>query len=149
MVDLGILMGLAFQAFVDELRADLSARGFDDMSRSDGYLFRLLDGKQLTIGQIAAHLAITKQGAAQIVDDMAARGYLARRRDPTDARARLVRLAPRGERALAAARRFHARYERRLRDRCGAPAMTKLRELLGTMAGHATDAQLPPTLRLP
>ena len=34
--DIGILLGLAYAGFVDELRADLAARGFADLGPSYG-----------------------------------------------------------------------------------------------------------------
>lgn len=135
-LDLGVLMALAYGQFVQELRAYLAEEGFDDLGRSDGYVFRALDSAALTTSELADRLRISKQGAGQIVADMQQRGYVgAGEPDPDDRRARRLRLAPRGERALAAARRFHHRYERRLRRRHGGKRVNELRELLAEMAG--------------
>jgi DNA-binding MarR family transcriptional regulator len=135
-VDLGVLMALAYGQFVLELREHLTAEGFDDLGRSDGYVFRALDAAALTTSELAVRLRVTKQAAGQIVADMQRRGYVEPGDpDPTDRRARRLRLAPRGERALAAARRFHQRYERRLRRGYGAHRVDDLRELLVAMAG--------------
>src|SRR6185503_3809478 len=103
---LGILLALAYQEFVRELREAHAAQGFDDLGRSDGYVFRALAARATTVGELATRLGISKQGAAQIVDDMVARGYVRRRPDPTDGRAQLLSLTARGDAALAAARRF-------------------------------------------
>ena len=40
--DLGILLALAYQEFVRELREAHREDGFDDIGRSDGYVFRAL-----------------------------------------------------------------------------------------------------------
>jgi DNA-binding MarR family transcriptional regulator len=144
-VDLGVLMALAYGQFVLELRAYLEQEGFDDLGRSDGYVFRALDSAALTTSELADRLRITKQGAGQIVADMQRRGYVGPGEpDPADRRARRLSLAPRGERALGAARRFHQRYERRLRRTHGPQRVADLRELLTAMAGAGgpIDAEL-------
>ena len=144
-VDLGILLALAYQQFVRELREAHARAGFDDLGRSDGYVFRALASRPMTVNDLAARLQISKQGAGQIVDDMERRGYLERRPDPTDGRARLVFLSARGTAALAAARRFHRAYELRLARTLGPAAVATLRTTLEAMAGegdHAIDPQL-------
>ncbi|MDX6265140.1 MAG: hypothetical protein QOH84_6828, partial [Kribbellaceae bacterium] len=103
--DFGILLILADQEFVRELRATLATEGFEDQGRSDGFVLRTLSRAPATISTLAARLDITKQGAAQIIDDMERRGYVERHPDPTDGRARLIHLSQRGKAALAAARR--------------------------------------------
>ncbi|MFI5698252.1 MarR family winged helix-turn-helix transcriptional regulator [Kribbella sp. NPDC051586] len=134
--DIGILLLLADQEFVRELRAHLTAQGYDDQGRSDGFVFRTLGAGPTTISGLAERLEITKQGAGQIVDDMERRGYVERRPDPSDARARLLHLTERGTAALSAARKFHQSYERRVRGRFGDQAIDTLREVLAEMAGE-------------
>jgi DNA-binding MarR family transcriptional regulator len=141
--DLGILMALSYQGFVRRLHEDLAARGYDDLGRSDGYVFRALADAPSTTSALAARLGVTKQGAAQIVDDMTVRGYLSSRPHPDDARARLLELSERGRGALTAARGFHRRYERILTRRHGAEAVTLLRVLLTEMAGPEATADDP------
>jgi len=79
--DIGILLLLADQEFVRELREHVAAEGFDDQGRSDGFVFRTLGAGPTTISGLAERLEITKQGAGQIVDDMERRGYVERRPD--------------------------------------------------------------------
>jgi DNA-binding MarR family transcriptional regulator len=134
-LDFGILLVLAYQQFVIELRTTLAEQGFDDQGRSDGYVLRALDAGPLTVSELAERLEITKQGAGQLVDDMEGRDYVERHPDPRDGRARLVHLSERGRAALAAARGFHQRYERRMSHEHGAEAVATLRALLEAMAG--------------
>lgn len=145
--DFGILLALAYQEFVRELNADLAIRGYDDLATSDGYVFRALDDTGLSTSGLASLLGISKQGAGQIVADMTRRGYLASRPDPEDGRARVLELSPRGRQALAAARRFHRRYEQRLARRHGPEAAATLRELLTTLAPTDDKGALDPRLR--
>ena len=135
--DIGILLLLADQEFVRELRAHTAAKGYQDQGRSDGFVLRTLGAGPRTISGLAERLEITKQGAGQIVDDMERRGYVERRPDPSDARAKLLQLTAQGEAALATARKFHQAYERRLRKRFGDEAIDTLRDVLTDMAGEA------------
>jgi DNA-binding MarR family transcriptional regulator len=135
--DFGILLLLADQEFVRALRAATAEQGFDDQGRTDGFVLRTLSAGPTTISGLAERLEITKQGASQIVGDMERRGYVERRLDPADARARLLHLTSRGEAALAAARRFHQSYERRLRREYGDDAIDTMRAVLTGMAGEA------------
>src|SRR4051794_41809935 len=52
------------------------------------------DGTRLT--ELAASAQVTKQTAGALVDQLERGGYVRRTPDPTDARARLVRIAERG-----------------------------------------------------
>jgi DNA-binding MarR family transcriptional regulator len=144
-IDLGLLLAKGYQEFVRELRSALAEQGFDDLGRSDGFVFRTLGDGALTVSELAVRLEISKQGAGQIVDDMARRGYVRRRPDPADGRARPVELAERGRRALAAASAFHRSYERRLVERHGQPAVAALRAVLGGMSGGGAE---PPDYQL-
>ncbi|MEU8221000.1 MarR family transcriptional regulator [Kribbella sp. NPDC048915] len=136
-IDIGILLLLADQEFVRGLRSQVTAQGFDDQGRSDGFVFRTLNDGPTTISGLAERLEITKQGAGQIVDDMEQRGYVERRPDPSDARARLLHLTERGQAALTAARKYHQNYERRLRRTFGDEAIDTFRDILTHMAGEA------------
>jgi DNA-binding MarR family transcriptional regulator len=144
-VDIGILLALAYQEFVRQLR-QAHAAGFEDMGRSDGYVLRALAVRPMTTAELATRLQISKQGAGQIIEDMHTRGYVDRRADPTDARARLLHLTDRGVAALAAARRFHAAFERRLVRTHGRDAVATLRTVLEAMAGGA-EQTIDPHLR--
>lgn len=141
-LDLGILLGLGYQSFVDELRADLARRGFADLGKAYGYVFRALGAGALNLRQLARQLDMTDQGAAKIIDEMAARGYVERRPDPADGRSKTLVLARRGRAALAAARRFHAAYERRLIRRSSAADVATLRRILSLIAHSPDEARL-------
>jgi DNA-binding MarR family transcriptional regulator len=144
-LDLGVLVALAYGQMVRQLHAHLAEKGFDDLGRSDGYVFRALDLAPMTTSDLAERLRITKQGAAQIVADMQRRGYVERQPHPDDRRAQRLRLTERGEAALTAARRFHRANERRLRREHGGPAIDAFRALLTAIAGDGQP--LDPELR--
>ena len=135
--DLGILVLLAYQGFVRQLHADLTARGFDDLGGSDGVVMRVISGRPRTVSELASLLEVTPQGAAQIVDSMERRGYVARRPDPGDRRARLVELSARGQDLIGAARAFHRRFEASLVRRHGRETIDQFRSVLDAMAESA------------
>lgn len=137
--DLGILVLLAYQGFVRGLHEEMARAGYDDLGRSDGVVFRMLHAQPRTVSDLAARLEITKQGAAQIVEDMERRGYVVRRPDPADRRARLVDLSDRGREALRVARGFHGAYEAELTAEHGRVQVDALRTMLGAMADRAPD----------
>ena len=140
-IDFGILLGLAFRAFVDEMHADLAARGFDDLGRSYGYVFRMLGDGDRSLSELAALLGMTLPGAGKIVDEMERRGYVERRPDQVDRRVKHIALSRRGRDALAAARAFHRRFEERLSD------SARLRRGLEGLAGRTTAESVPVYLR--
>jgi DNA-binding MarR family transcriptional regulator len=139
--DIGILLGLAYGAFVDEMHAHLAARGFDDLGRSYGYVFRVLADGDRSLSELAGLLGMTLPGAGKIVDEMVERGYVVRHPDRSDRRVKRLRLSARGRAALKAARAFHRRFERRLPD---GPA---LRAVLEAIAGDGGAGPAPRYVR--
>ena len=140
-LDLGILLGFAYQGFTDRLRADLAAHGFTDLGGAYGYVFRALATEELSQRELAVRLGMSDQGMAKILGEMQRRRYVERRQDPSDGRVRPFRLAKRGREALAAARRFHAAEERRLARVIGGGEGAKFRERLETVAGIKDDQE--------
>ena len=141
-VDLGILLGLGYQTFCDLLRADLKARGFDDLGGAYGYVFRVLADESLSQRELARRLGITDQGMAKIVNEMVDRRYVERHADPDDSRVNRLRLGVRGRAALRAARRFHAAFEGELRRDLGESAVRRLRETLDRIATRGGDSDV-------
>lgn len=149
-VDFGILLGLAYQGFVDLLRADLARRGFDDLGGAYGYVFRTLAEEEPSQRELARRLQITDQGMAKIIAEMVERRYVERKPDPDDSRVKRLRLGPRGRAALGAARRFHDAFESELGRSLGTPAVRQLRRTLERIVQGAGDrdaahARLRPT----
>lgn len=95
---------LAFSALVLALAGELVqgvhervvAAGFDDLRPTHGFTFVRISHGGATTAELAEHLGVTKQAAAQLVDELVRKGYVERTPHPTDARARLLRLTERG-----------------------------------------------------
>lgn len=88
---------------VDGIQEGTKRRGFDDIRPAHGFAFLLISAGDATTADVAVHLGITKQAAGQLVDHLVTRGYVERRPDPRDARARLLVLTERGWACTAAA----------------------------------------------
>ena len=88
---------------VEGIQEGVQRRGFDDVRPAHGFAFARISAGDATTADIAVHLGITKQAAAQLVDHLVDRGYVERRRHPRDARARLLVLTARGRACTAAA----------------------------------------------
>jgi DNA-binding MarR family transcriptional regulator len=140
--DFGILLGLAYQSFKDQLHASLVKQGFDDLGGAYGYVFRALADEEPSQRELAGRLGITDQGMAKIIAEMVGRGYVERRIDTQDSRVKRLRLGTRGRGALAAARRFHATFEQKLRDEVGDAPVRRLRELLQQVAARGAESDL-------
>jgi DNA-binding MarR family transcriptional regulator len=69
---------------------------------------------------------VTKQTAGALVDELEANGYVTRRPDPSDARARLVVLTDRGEKLCAVAAGEIVKIEGEWRGHLGATAYDEL-----------------------
>lgn len=103
---------------VDGIQQGVERRGFDDVRPAHGFAFVRIGAGDATTSDVATHLGITKQAAGQLVDHLVLAGYVERRPDPSDARARLLVLTERGractEAAVEAATETAAAWERRL-----------------------------------
>jgi DNA-binding MarR family transcriptional regulator len=135
-LNLGLLCYVAYRATETRVFEALAAAGFDDITTAQGRVFARIgpDGSRVT--QLAEQAQITKQTAGFLVDQLERAGYVGRVPDPADARARLVRIAPRGQAAVAVARAAEAQVEaewtRHLGPRDAGQlrrALTRLREI--------------------
>ena len=127
---LALFLGFAAAAVVQD---QLEAEGFPDLRFSHGYVFQHVINGQPTIGELAAKLDMTQQGASKIVTELERLGYLERLPAPHDARVRQVGLTLRGRDAVEAARRARAALEERFKERAGAHRLQDCRGLLADL----------------
>ena len=129
---LGALLRLAHQAFVAELMEELTAAGSTDLRPAHFPITQALwdrpDGERLT--ELARAGRIKKQSAQALVDHLESHGYVERVADPSDQRARLVRLTPKGRRFGRTVRRLVRRVEDKWTRRLGAERVAAMRMTL-------------------
>ncbi len=82
---------------------------------------------------LARHANITAQAMGELVNHLAAHGYVERVADPSDGRARLVRLTDRGLEAYGLAVRLVTDLEARWTVALGEPQMDQLKDLLADL----------------
>ena len=128
--DFGILLMLAARAYADDLHARLTEVGFPEMRASFGFIFRVLRESEPTPSVLAAKLGVSKQAVGKVLDEMEARGFVARRPDGLDRRARRVALTEHGRAASDAAIRFSDEIEADLRQKVGVEQVAVLRDAL-------------------
>lgn len=126
-VPLARLLGLAFRQLIDDLHVRLAEQGWTDVRESYGFVLLTVRDSPAGITELAAVLGVTKQAASKLVEAMEASGYVTRRSDPGDGRARPVALAPRGRRLLAAVERIYVELEAEWAAVIGASGLERCR----------------------
>jgi DNA-binding MarR family transcriptional regulator len=101
-----------------------------------GFAFTRLAPDGATITELAEHLDVTRQAAAQLVDELVAKGYVQRSRHPDDARARLITLTSKGWACTRAAEAAIADTVRPWAAVLGEPRLRALQDDLLRIAPH-------------
>ena len=101
--ELGILLFVANRALEQRAFDAVVAAGFTDITLAQARVAARVgpDGSRVT--DLAEQARVTKQSAAFLVEQLEAAGYVERVPDPTDGRARLVRLTNRARGVVQAA----------------------------------------------
>jgi DNA-binding MarR family transcriptional regulator len=81
---------------IHELLDALDNAGYPDMQAAFHPLFECIDDEGTRLTELAARADMTHQSMGEIVVSLEQRGYVERRPDPADGRARLVCLTPAG-----------------------------------------------------
>ena len=125
-----LLMFIASRAAADRIFRAVHDAGFDDVTIAQSRLMMGIDTEGTRLSVLAERAQIAKQTATALVDKLERAGYVERVLDPSDGRARLVRMTPRAEAALPIARAEEDRIEAEWRAHLGAERMDQLRQAL-------------------
>ena len=136
--NIGLLLFIPYREMENRVLSAIASAGFDDITVAQARLFQRIgpDGSRLT--DLAEQAQVTKQTAGFLVDQLERAGYVERTPDPTDGRARLVRIARRGAAAGEVAAKVVAEVEAEWRAYLGAQRMAQLRRSL-TKLREITD----------
>jgi DNA-binding MarR family transcriptional regulator len=128
------LLGMAYVALGRRIVEAVVAAGFEQRPAHSS-VFAHIDlegGTRLT--ELAARANITPQALGELVDDLERSGYVTRRPDPQDRRAKRIVLTGRGRAAVGAAQRAIADLEAELAALVGSERLATLHETLERIA---------------
>jgi DNA-binding MarR family transcriptional regulator len=127
---IGALMRLPWEAVASRILRALHANGFDDIDapQLSVLLWPGPDGLRPT--ELATRTRMTKQALNYLLGDLERNGYLERRPDPADRRARRIRLTDRGRALIPIIRGVVAETERDWAAALGKDRFAELRQLL-------------------
>ena len=124
------LVNLVAASGAPRLRAAFAAAGLDGIRPGQAVVLVPLAAGGLHASDLADRLRVSRQAVAQAVAALERHDYVVRRPHPSDARARIIELTPRGRRVLRVMRSTAVEVEKRWRDILGENRFGELRETL-------------------
>lgn len=101
-LNLAVLLELAYKQLDATLIDRLHAAGYDDIRPAHSQVFGAIAAEGSRVGEMAAQAGITQQSMSELVDSLERLGYVERRPDPRDRRARIVAFTERGWQSVRA-----------------------------------------------
>jgi DNA-binding MarR family transcriptional regulator len=126
----GLLMFIASRDVETRVVAAMRRAGIDDITLAQARVAARIGPNGTRLTELAEQAQVTKQTATALVDRLEAAGYVERVPDPSDGRARLVRLTARAETLMPIARAEEQRIEQEWEAHLGARRMRELRDAL-------------------
>jgi DNA-binding MarR family transcriptional regulator len=129
------LLRTAYNVLSAAIYRAVSQAGATDMRPAHGNAMEMLsiqDGLRLT--DIAARAGMAPQSMGEIVDDLVSKGYLARREDPSDRRAKRIYLTQKGRQTAQASRIALLEVEWRITEILGTDKYQEMRHHLATLS---------------
>lgn len=137
-LNIGLLLFIPYRALEQRVFQRLADEGYDDITVAQGRVFSRVAPGGSRIVDLAEQAQVTKQTAGFLVDQLEKARYVVRTPHPTDRRAQLVRVAPRGQAAIDAAAPVIEEIEAEWTAHLGARDMDHLRRTL-TRLREITD----------
>lgn len=117
-----------------EFDAGMAARGHGWMAEARGAVVGHLRPGGLSQSALTAAMGISKQAVQQLVDELVAEQIVERVPDPDDKRGKIVRLLPKGIKAIADGNEVKREIEARYAERIGADRLASLNAALDDLA---------------
>ncbi len=124
-----VLLHLAYNLLSEGIFQGVLAAGFPDLRPAHGNVLEALsleDGLRLT--ELAKRAGMTAQSMGELVDDLEGKGYIERREDPADRRAKRIYLTAKGQANAAAGRTATLAVEEQLMHLLGEEQYEYVRE---------------------
>ena len=126
---MGHILETAARLFNERALRAVHDAGYSEVRETWLALIRHLEPEGVRSSVLADRLNRSRQAAGQLVSDLERLGYLERVPDPTDGRAKLVRMTVRGEGARRAGIEASKRLERALACELGQASMSSLQRV--------------------
>jgi DNA-binding MarR family transcriptional regulator len=130
------LLSTAFDAFADELERRLADTPYNDIRISHGCVFGTIDPDGSRLTDLATRARMTKQSVGEVTSDLEQRGYLERVPDPSDGRAKIIRLTDRGRAAQALGQGVIDEIEQEWAERFGEERIAGFRDALESITAE-------------
>jgi MarR family transcriptional regulator, temperature-dependent positive regulator of motility len=124
------LLSLVTRQMSGDLIERLVAAGFTDQRFAHNAVFAHVPPEGIHLVDLAERAGMTKQAMSELVIDLERLGYLRRRRDPGDRRAKLIELSDHGWDAVHTALDAFATMEAELASQIGTSRLRQLRRTL-------------------
>ena len=143
------LLRTAFNTLSVHIFDFIAASGYDDLRPAHGNVleqFAYSDGLRLT--DLAAGAGMTMQSMSELVDDLERKGYIERRPDPTDRRAKRIYVTEKGRENTRLSVQAVQNVEDRLLSALGRERYDELRAVLeAIITAEREDARKPESPR--
>jgi DNA-binding MarR family transcriptional regulator len=134
------LLSVAFDDFREQLERRLVDTPYNDIRISHGCVFGNIDPDGTRLTELAERARMTKQSVGEVTSDLEQRGYVERVPDPSDGRAKIIRLTERGRAAQALGVGLIDELEQEWAERFGAERVAALRDALEVITGERVAA---------
>lgn len=134
----GLLLYIPYRWLENRVIDALIEAGYDDITTAQMKIVQRIGPAGTRLTDLAEQAQVTKQTAGFLVDQLAKAGWVERVADPTDKRARLVRISARGMAAIPVAEAAVAAVETAWEAHLGKRRMAQLRDAL-TRLREITD----------
>lgn len=139
--NLAVLSREAYVALNDLVLARLAAAGHGSVRAAHSTVFQYLDDTGTTVSTLAERAQITKQAMSELVAHLEQHGYVVRRPDPADRRAKLVEPTESGREVLAVAQGLVPDLEANMTAVLGPRRFAQLREDLEAVRRAARELE--------
>jgi DNA-binding MarR family transcriptional regulator len=142
--DLGVLASLLNFSLQDELFSRLAKAGYADLHPRHGSVLAYLDEDGIRATDLASLSGRHKQIIGRIVDELEQLGYVERRPDPQDRRAKLIFPTERGLDQVRLGDQIIADIEARHAQKIGGRSYAEFRDTLRSVAARPRSRTMTP-----
>jgi DNA-binding MarR family transcriptional regulator len=133
--DLALLLLGGFRSLVDATSAELSRRGYADVSPTHEFAMRSIAAGAGSASELGRRLSVSKQAAAKTIASLEERGYVARAHDTVDARRMKIAVTPLGFEAMRQGEAILEDLRHQWEIKIGSEEVLRLEEILVKLLG--------------